>query len=92
MGDRLSAGLIRPTLLCLGLAVLPASVRAEQIRPPALAARIVAVNIPGAGPVSQVGYFHPGGPIRDNAAFAAFTRPGRILDPRRVLVTGTARL
>jgi mono/diheme cytochrome c family protein len=91
MWDRPSAGLVRPAFLCFCLAVLPASVRAEQNLPaPALVARVVAVDIPGAGPVSQVGYFHPGGPIHDNPGFAAFTKSGRILDPQRVLVAGTS--
>jgi hypothetical protein len=37
-----------------------------------------------------VGRFLPGGPIHDNPAFAAFTQPGRVLDPARVLVGSTA--
>ncbi len=51
------------------------------------AARIVAVGLPGAGAVAPIGYFHPGGPIRDKPAFAAFTERGRILDPDRIVVT-----
>ena len=51
-----------------------------------LVARVVAVGIPGAGPVTAVGRFLPGGPINDNAAFKAYTDPGRVLDPNRVLV------
>jgi mono/diheme cytochrome c family protein len=91
MRKRMPAGSIGRVFAVVGLAVLPASVWAEDREPAqTLAARIVAVNIPGAGPVSQVGYFHPGGPIHDNAAFAAFTKPERILDPQRVLVAGTA--
>src|SRR4051812_49188106 len=58
--------------------------------PPALTARVVAVGIPGVAAVSPVGAFHPGGPIRDKPEFAAFTQPGRILDPNRVLVTSTS--
>jgi CxxC motif-containing protein (DUF1111 family) len=57
---------------------------------PALTARVVAVGIPGAGAVSPVGHFHPGGPIRDNPKFAAFTAPGRILDNKRVLVASSS--
>jgi CxxC motif-containing protein (DUF1111 family) len=34
-----------------------------------------------------VGTFHKGGPIRDKPEFAAFTQPGQILDPKRILVT-----
>src|SRR5262249_55670737 len=65
---------------------------AEEARkePIALTGRIVAVGIPGAGAVAPVGFFHPGGPFHDNAAFAAFTQPGRILDRRRVLVAGSS--
>jgi hypothetical protein len=53
---------------------------------PALTGRLVAVGIPGAGAISPVGYFHPGGPIHDRPEFAAYTRPGRIMDAERVLV------
>src|SRR6266699_2458776 len=48
---------------------------------PVLRGRIVAVNIPGASAISAVGTFLPGGPIHDKPAFAAFTQPGKILDP-----------
>src|SRR4051812_45362486 len=57
--------------------------------PPALPARALAVGLPGAGPVTSVGRYLPGGPINDNASFKAFTEPGRMLDPNRILV-GTA--
>jgi hypothetical protein len=49
-------------------------------------ARVVAVAIPGAGAISPVGRFLPGGPIHDSAPFAAFTEPGRVLDPNRIFV------
>lgn len=52
----------------------------------ALRGRVVAVGIPGAGSVSAVGTFLPGGPIHDKPALHAFTQPGRILDPVRILV------
>jgi len=51
-----------------------------------LQARVVATGIPGAGAISPVGRFLPGGPIHDNADFAAQTQPGRVLDPGRILV------
>jgi hypothetical protein len=54
--------------------------------PDALVARVVAVGIPGAGPVTAVGAFLPGGPINDNPAFKEFTAPGRVLQADRVLV------
>jgi hypothetical protein len=51
-----------------------------------LIGRIVAVGIPDVSAISPVGAFLPGGPIHDNPAFAAYTQPGRILDPARILV------
>src|SRR5579864_3643873 len=53
---------------------------------PALRGRIVAVGIPGAGSISAVGTFLPGGPIHDKPALHAFTAPGQMLDPVRILV------
>lgn len=53
-------------------------------------ARVIASGISGAGAVSAVGSFHAGGPIHDNAAFAAYTQAGRVLDPTRILVTSTS--
>ncbi|HLW53132.1 MAG TPA: hypothetical protein VKW06_09835 [Candidatus Angelobacter sp.] len=53
---------------------------------PALQGRIVAVGIPGASAISPVGTFLPGGPIHDKPALHAFTQPGRVLDPVRILV------
>ena len=47
---------------------------------------LIAVGIPGAGAVSQVGTFHPGGPIYDKPALRAFTRTGAVLDPARIFV------
>jgi hypothetical protein len=55
-----------------------------------LAARVVAVGIPGAGAVSPVGRFHTGGPIHDKPEFAAYTQPGRPLDPERLLVASSS--
>src|SRR5262249_41260212 len=51
-----------------------------------IAGRIVALGIPGASAIASVGVFLPGGPIHDNPNFAAFTQPGRVLDPARILV------
>lgn len=48
--------------------------------------RVVAVGIPGASALSPVGTFLPGGPIHDNPVLAAFTQPGRVLDPSRIMV------
>lgn len=54
---------------------------------PPLSARIVAVGIPGASAVTQIGVFHKGGPLRDKPAFAAMTAPGRVMDAERLFVT-----
>jgi hypothetical protein len=51
-----------------------------------LEGRVVAIGIPGASAISPVGTFLPGGPIHDKPAFAAFTQPGQVLDPARILV------
>ena len=53
-------------------------------------ARVIARGIPGAGAITQVGTFRPGGPFHDNATLAAFTAPGRVLDPSRLLVAATS--
>jgi quercetin dioxygenase-like cupin family protein len=46
--------------------------------PSTLVGRVIVVGIPGAGALSPVGTFHPGGPIHDKPAFAAFTRSGAV--------------
>jgi hypothetical protein len=81
---------VTTVLLGLFAAVAPSGAAADAADVPILQARVVAVGIPGAGALSAVGVFHPGGPIHDNPAFAAMTAPGRVLDPARVLVTSTA--
>src|SRR5215469_5218253 len=58
----------------------------EELEPRPLRGRVVAIGIPGASAVAPVGTFLPGGPIHDNPALAAFTQPGRVLDPVRILV------
>lgn len=56
-----------------------------------LTARIIAVGIPGAGAVAEVGAFLTGGPMHDRTTtFALFTKPGQILDPKRVLIASTS--
>ena len=74
----------------VGLSFMAIPLPGQAEAPPVLNARIVAVGIPGAGAVSAVGVFHPGGPIRDKPEFAAFTQAGRILDPVRVLVASSS--
>src|SRR5262249_51194678 len=51
-----------------------------------LACRVVAGGNPGGSGIRAVGDLLPGGPIHDNPTFAAFTLPGRVLDPVRILV------
>jgi hypothetical protein len=51
-----------------------------------LAGRLIATGIPGASAVAPVGTFLPGGPIHDKPELAAFTQPGRVIDPNRILV------
>jgi hypothetical protein len=58
--------------------------------PTRLRSRVVAIGIPGASAISPVGTFLPGGPIHDNPTLAAFTKPGRVLDPVRILVGSTS--
>ena len=57
---------------------------------PFLEGRIVAAGIPGVSAIAPVGTFLPGGPIHDKPAFAAYTQPGRVLDPARLLVGSTS--
>jgi hypothetical protein len=63
---------------------------ADESKVPTLEGRIVAAGIPGISAISQIGTFLPGGPIHDKAAFAAFTVPGQVLDPTRLLVGSTS--
>jgi uncharacterized integral membrane protein (TIGR00698 family) len=61
-----------------------------SIRTVRLTGRLLASGIPGAGAMSPVGSFHPGGPMHDKREFAAMTRAGEILDPTRLLVASTS--
>jgi hypothetical protein len=54
-------------------------------------ADVVATGIPGAGAITQIGTFHTGGPLHDNAALiAGTTDPGRVLDRTRLFVASTS--
>jgi hypothetical protein len=64
--------------------------RAADSSVPELSGRIVAAGIPGAKAVSAIGAFHEGGPIHDKPAFRAFTEPGAVLDPNRILVASAS--
>jgi mono/diheme cytochrome c family protein len=56
-----------------------------------LQAVVIAIGIPGAGAVAEVGPFLTGSPIHDRTTtFALFTTPGNVLDPKRVLVASTS--
>ena len=50
--------------------------------------RLIAVGIPGASAIAPVGTFLSGGPIP--AHFAAYTQPGKVLDPKRILVASSS--
>ena len=85
----MGAASFRVVLAALALAPLAAS-RADQVPTHTLRARVVAVGIPGAAGVRQVGMFHSGGPIPGNPEFLLQTRAGRMLDPERVLVASSS--
>jgi hypothetical protein len=62
---------------------------------PRLDARVIAINIPGASAVSQVGTFIPGPPSQFGQCtlphpiptlFPSYIQPGAVLDPNRILV------
>jgi hypothetical protein len=48
------------------------------------------MDIPGISAIAPVGTFLSGGPIHDNPAFAAYTAPGKVLDPARILIASTS--
>lgn len=86
---RRAIGLLASAAGAAGLAAAagPSSLFADdEDDAPALDGRVLATGIPGASTVAPVGSFLPGGPIHDNPALAAFTQPGRVLDPARILV------
>jgi mono/diheme cytochrome c family protein len=56
----------------------------------AVRAHVIAVGIPGAGAVAEVGDFLRGSPLHDKTDFVAFTQSGQVLDPKRVLVASTS--
>jgi len=58
--------------------------------PSLIIGQVKAVGVVGASAVAQVGFFHPGGPIHDKPAFAAFTEAGRVIDKDRVLVVSSS--
>jgi hypothetical protein len=88
---------IRNSLLLVAFAAAhltafpPAVVHAQDEDPiQGIEGRLVAVGIPGIAAIAPVGTFLPGGPIHDNPTLAAFTLPGRVIDPARILVGSTS--
>jgi hypothetical protein len=69
---------------------MQASVGVEQQAVTFMNGRLIASGIAGASAVAPVGTFLAGGPIHDNPTLAAFTEPGRVLDPTRLLVGSTS--
>ncbi len=51
---------------------------------------VVATGVRGANAISQVPSFLRSSPLHDNPTKAAYTQPGRVLDPARILVTSTS--
>src|SRR5450755_2778224 len=75
-------------LISIGLAAPVTAHEKSEAR--ALEGRIVAIGIPGVSAISVVGSFLAGGPIHDKPALSAFTVPGAVLDPVRLLVASTS--
>ncbi len=81
---------------CVGLATLGAvndQVSSAGGAPDAIqvTADVVATGIPGAGAITQIGTFHTGGPLHDNAVLiAGSTDPGHVLDRTRLFVASTS--
>src|SRR5262249_27414788 len=80
--------------LAIGIAVFSGDAAWAQ-GVPRVDARVIAVNIPGASAVSQVGTFLPGLPVPFGkctlphpipTSFSTFIQPGAVLDPNRILV------
>lgn len=83
----------RQALVALGVAGVASAVTrtpnayADDHRAaPPISGRVVAVGIPGASAIAPVGTFLPGSPINTNPVLAAFTQPGRVCDPTRIVV------
>jgi hypothetical protein len=80
-------GRLAPVVIAGAIALIAlgtvANARAGE---PFLVGRVIAIGIPGVSAISPVGTFLPGGPIHDIPAFAAYTQPGKVLDPVRILI------
>jgi hypothetical protein len=72
-----------------GLSLLDGIIPARAVAAPAISARLVAIGIPGASAIAEVGTF-----LNDPAAcsrpiptlFPSYIQPGAVLDPKRILV------
>ena len=91
--NRLQAIARRRGIVTLALAACIAALSAvgatsasTQKQAPFIDGRVVAFGIPGASALSPIGRFLPGSPINSNPVLAAFTQPGRVLDPTRIVV------
>ncbi|HWW81747.1 MAG TPA: hypothetical protein VNY82_19255 [Steroidobacteraceae bacterium] len=76
--------------LTLGFGSIPATWAEGRQSPLALEGRVVAEGIPGVSAISVVGVFLAGGPIHDKPPLAAYTQPGAVLDPVRLLVASNS--
>jgi hypothetical protein len=81
---RAVAVLIGAALATLGGTGVASGHGGKDVR--AIDGRVVASGIPGASAVSAVGRFLPGSPINSVPELAAFTQPGRVADPTRIVV------
>jgi hypothetical protein len=78
------------SLAVTSLSLAGAASAHEKPEPRVIEGRLIAIGIPGVSAISVVGAFLPGGPIHDNPALAAYTIPGAVLDPVRLLVASTS--
>ena len=79
----------RTLFLSIGASLVIHSLGADDEKAiPGLEGRLVAVGIPGVSAIAPVGTFLAGGPIPAN--FSAYTQPGQVLDPKRILVGSTS--
>src|SRR6476659_263001 len=84
-----------PSMFVLVLSIsqlrTPASAAGKDVNDPvSVHAEIVAMGIPGAGAIAQIGKFHTGGPFHDNPALAPSTQPGQVLYGPRLFVASSS--
>ena len=86
----LSLSLFIAAILAMTAGMAQKSSSPYGVRQGVLHARVIATGIPGAGAVAEVGDFLRGSPMHDNALFTPYAQPGKVLDPKRVLVASTS--